>query len=154
MKTRAITYVGLTVGAVLLAAGSAAMAFGPGPMGGGGPGCRGKAGMSWLMRADADKDGAITQAEIEALRGQRFARFDRDKDGVVTQAEVEQAVQERVDRMTKRIVRRFDQDRDGKITEAEFNRFAKERFTWLDLNDDGKVTKDEMPRFGRHKMRW
>jgi len=47
--------------------------------------------------------------------------------------------------MTKRIVRRFDVDRNGSITRQEFNRPARERFTWMDLNDDGRITREELP---------
>ncbi|MCG8562143.1 MAG: EF-hand domain-containing protein [Hyphomicrobiales bacterium] len=158
MGVRAIKIVGLTLGAVLIVTAGAAYAVRGHAMdhgGFGGPGWRGMhgGGMGWLKRADADKDGAVTVKELEDVRAERFGRFDRNTDGVVDKAEIEQAVRERVERMTQRLVRRFDKDRDGKVTKAEFDRFAKERFTWLDLNDDGKVSKDEMPPFMRHKMR-
>ncbi len=149
MAIGAIRLIGLAIGALTLGVLSASFAFGQFGPGHPAMGMQGPKG--WLDRADANKDGAISLDEIRALREVRFTEFDRDKDGVVDAAEIDTAVRERVERMSKRIVRRFDKDRDGTITRDEFNRFAEERFTWLDLNDDGQVTKDEMPRFMRHK---
>ena len=129
-----------TMGAVA----SAAVAFGHG-RGFGGHGMMGHGAKHWIKKADANKDGVIELKEIEQLRQNRFDRFDADKNGSVTPEEIEKVVRARVERMSKRIVRRFDADRNGTITKEEFNRFAKERFTWMDLNDDGKITGEEMP---------
>lgn len=46
-----------------------------------------KGGMMMGRMADADKDGAITQAEFAAAATQRFDRLDADKDGQVTKDE-------------------------------------------------------------------
>ncbi|GBE44845.1 EF hand [bacterium BMS3Bbin10] len=150
MAIGALKFIGLALGAVALGVVSTSFAFGqmgPGPGGFAGPGQNG-----WLARADADKDGAISFDEVKAMRGARFAEFDRNKDSAVSPEEIEAVVRQRVERITKRIIRRFDKDRDGTITQDEFNRFAVERFSWLDLNDDGKVSRDEMPRRMRNIM--
>jgi Ca2+-binding EF-hand superfamily protein len=59
---------------------------GPGGGDGGGRGFGGGFG-----RADADADGVITRAEVEAQTRDRFARLDADKDGTVTPDEMQAA---------------------------------------------------------------
>jgi Ca2+-binding EF-hand superfamily protein len=44
-----------------------------------------------IRLADADKDGAITQAEFQAAALTRFDRLDADKDGTVTPEEAKAA---------------------------------------------------------------
>jgi len=148
MTIGALKFISLSVGAVVLGVLSASIAFGqmePGSRGFTGPVQNG-----WLARADRNGDGAITFDEVKTMRSARFADFDRNKDSAVSPAEIEAVVRQRVERITKRIMRRFDKDRDGTITEDEFNRFAMERFSWLDLDEDGKVSKDEIPSRMRH----
>lgn len=154
-------------GAVIVAAGVGVAQYGAnaaGGWGGGGWGHghghgrgHGKRMTRMLMKADANKDGEITMEEIETLRDERFGRFDSNDDGVVEAAEIEAKLrarmEERLQRRIKRMTRRFDADRDGKITKEEFNRFARERFTWADLNDDGKIAEDELPRRMKHWMK-
>lgn len=69
-----------------------------------------------MMMADANKDGAITKAELTAALEARFAKMDVNKDGQITQAD-------RDARRTQRMDARFtalDTNRDGQISKAEF----------------------------------
>ncbi|MDP4034191.1 MAG: EF-hand domain-containing protein [Pseudorhodobacter sp.] len=93
-----------------------------GGMGGmGGP--MGGAGFEMDFAAiDADKDGKITQAEIDAFRAARTAAIDTDGDGKLSAAEMTTRP------MPARMFERLDTDKDGAISEAEITA-AKERMT-------------------------
>lgn len=70
-----------------------------------------------LRRADADRDGAISSAELQAAQaaGQRgaarWARADLDGDGRITSQEI--------DTVLARQFARLDADGDGRVTSAE-----------------------------------
>lgn len=103
-----------------------------------------------LEELDTNKDGALTQTEIDQFRQDQITRFDTDKDGTLSLEEYQGLW---LERMRERMVDAFqahDDDGDGKVTPAEFN----ERFADLvrrhDRNGDGKV--DQADRGGRHMM--
>ncbi len=106
---------------------------------------------------DANRDGVIDHADRE-LRGKQrrdewFARADADKDGKLTRAEIDQADAARraefQQRMQARQDERFaalDTNKDGRLSRDEVKdkgRFA-ERFDALDTNRDGLLSKDEL----------
>jgi Ca2+-binding EF-hand superfamily protein len=95
-----------------------------------------------FARLDADRDGFVTQAEAQALAGQRsphvrqrtsvrrdpaemFARFDTNRDGQITRAEADAAHAAMVaDARRKRadgLFERADANRDGVVSRAEFD---------------------------------
>ena len=107
-------------------------------------------------------DGTMTRAELTTHINERFARLDADSDGRVTAAEMEAAKAQRAerraarqaenpDRAGKRGDRRgprgerpnLDANGDGVITREEFAAPALERFARADANGDGTVTKEE-----------
>ena len=106
---------------------------------------------------DANKDGVIDRADRELRNKQRrdawFAKADADKDGKLTRAEIDQAdVARRAEfqqRMQARMDERFaamDANKDGRLSRDEVKdkgRFA-ERFDALDTNKDGFLSKDEL----------
>lgn len=110
-----------------------------------------------MAKADANKDGDITREEMKAITDERFGQYDTSRDDLIEAQEVEQfmraRMEERLQRLVKRMTRRFDANRDGKVTKDEFSRVAIERFTQADANDDGKISGDEMPRRMRHWRR-
>lgn len=106
---------------------------------------------------DANKNGVIDRADRE-LRGKQrrdewFAKADADKDGKLTRAEIDQAdVARRAEfqqRMQARMDERFtalDANKDGRLSRDEVKdkgRFAA-RFDALDTNKDGFLSKDEL----------
>jgi Ca2+-binding EF-hand superfamily protein len=105
---------------------------------------------------DANKDGVIDRVDRE-LRGQQrrdawFAKADADKDGKLTRAEIDQAHAARRaeagQRMQARMDERFataDANKDGRLSREEVKegRLA-DRFDALDADKDGFLSKDEL----------
>jgi Ca2+-binding EF-hand superfamily protein len=108
---------------------------------------------------DADKDGNVTQAEIDAAKTARFAKADANADGKLDEAELlaqAQAMQaehmaammERMQsEMPKRIAHMMidlDTNADGFITpdEMQDDRMGK-MFERLDANGDGSISTEE-----------
>lgn len=126
-----------------------------------------------LKRLDANNDGKVSQDEMLAGATKTFERFDADKNGEVTKAEVDakreafrdarkafrevkasdgEARQEarkalreaRIDRMGSRMFDRADADKNGTLTKAEMETAAATMFKSRDANGDGFITADEI----------
>ncbi|USU08948.1 hypothetical protein NF700_01090 [Sphingomonadaceae bacterium OTU29MARTA1] len=140
----------ITLGLVIAASGflavgaTAQMAAPPPPPPGGG-----------MMRADANRDGIVTRAEMIAEAEARFTAMDGDRDGTVTAAERDAA------REAMRAQWRGGNggnrgggprgggmgmrgDPDGVLTRAETVQRAGARFDRLDTNRDGKLDAAEL----------
>lgn len=78
-----------------------------------GPGPRGHMMFDLL---DADKDGTVTRAEATAAVEKKFAEADTNKDGVISDAERE-AMRGRMHDM---MFQRMDSDKNGQISREEF----------------------------------
>lgn len=92
-----------------------------------------------LKEFDADKDGAVTQAEVDQFRQGQIARFDTDKDGTLSLQEYQGLW---LERMRERMVDAFqahDDDGDGKVTADEFNERFADLVQRLDRNGDSKL---------------
>jgi hypothetical protein len=101
-------------------------------------------GWSMLEQFDADGDGKVTQAEVDAVRAERFAAFDQDGDGRLSLEEY-QALW--LDAMRRRMVDQFqalDDDGDAAVTVEEFVAPFARVITRLDANGDGELTADEL----------
>jgi Ca2+-binding EF-hand superfamily protein len=94
---------------------------------------------------DADKDGRVSAAEFQKVRGERlagmFARVDTDKDGRVTAAEAEAAAQ---GGRGARMLKMLDADGDAVVTQAEVEAGSTAMFARADANKDGAITQDEL----------
>jgi hypothetical protein len=73
------------------------------------------------MRADADGDGRISQAEFVARRLDRLTVADADRDGSVAPEEMRAAFQARRAERADIRFQRLDADRDGAISRGEFD---------------------------------
>lgn len=99
-----------------------------------------RGGNAGLLEAfDTNKDGAVTQDEINAARGANLAKFDANRDGKLS---VEEYTALWLDAVRTDMVRQFqghDADGDGQVTADEFNARFKDAVARADVNRDGKV---------------
>lgn len=114
----------------------------------GGPGMKGHGGRmaSMLRYFDSDGDGAVSQAEIDQVRDERFATFDSDSSQTLSLAEFEGLW---LDFMRERMVdgfQRLDADGDGQVTLAEVNRPLGQMVERMDRNEDGVIDRSDFKR--------
>ncbi|MGE0232230.1 MAG: EF-hand domain-containing protein [Flavobacteriaceae bacterium] len=116
------------------------MMGGPGMMGG-----RGDLIRRLAEDADTDKDGKLTQAEIDAAQNARFEKYDADKDGKLNLDEFQNLLTEVMRPMTVRAFQRMDPDGDAAITKDEFDKPLSNIVERMDRNDDGALSRDDRP---------
>ena len=105
-----------------------------------------------LESYDTNGDDRLTQAEIDAARADRLARFDTDGDQQLSLEEFEALW---LDAMRDRLVDRFqhlDEDGDAIITAEEFGQPFARIVQRMDQNDDGAISRDDLRRW-RHGSR-
>ncbi|WP_421592237.1 EF-hand domain-containing protein [Shinella sp. M27] len=105
-------------------------------------------------RADTDKNGSLSQAEVLAAADTIFARRDGNKDGALDTADAGsmkgkghhgkghhgKGGEERAERMLKRL----DTDGDGKVSQTEMLAQATKTFERFDADKNGEVSKAEV----------
>jgi Ca2+-binding EF-hand superfamily protein len=153
------------VAVALMAAlmGSAALAEqGDMGIGMGGPG-EGRGGDRGAMLAemfdsiDADKDGKLTYAEMEAHRKAEFDAADTNKDGALSADELSARAlakfQEKLAERTQGMLDTMDNDGNGSLSQDEMGEGPGMRnFARIDADNDGAITKDEIKAgMQRHK---
>ena len=99
---------------------------------------------------DADGDGLVTKAEMDAAKANRFKAMDSNGDGAVDAREL---VEYRMLRRAERRIARLDKNEDGKLQADELP--DRKSLTRFDLNNDGAVSRAEIDlamkyRGGRH----
>ena len=114
---------------------------------GGGKG--GKGGEHFIEMMDADGDGSVTQAEIDAKHAEKFAEFDANKDGKLSADEFAALEEARRKERHKAHFERMDADGDNAVSADEFGSRSSKMFERFDKNGDGKLTADEMPKRGK-----
>ena len=141
-------------------------------MGGG----MGPAAMLDFAVIDADGDGKLTPAEMEAHARARFAAADSDGDGKLSAEEMQTAAVKRQEenrarkagQMAARMLERMDADGDGALSFEELpgrQTGAERMFSRLDTDGDGAISRAELDkarsRFGErrgegrhHGKRW
>lgn len=129
--------------------GSAALAE-RGGMGMGGPG-EGRGAMLTEMfdTIDADKDGKLSYAELEAHRKAEFDAADTNKDGALSADELSARAlarfQEKLAERTQGMLDNLDNDGNGSLSEDEMGEGPGMRnFARIDADNDGFVTKEEI----------
>jgi len=116
------------------------------------------------MRADKDGDGRVSRAEATAAASERatewFDKLDLNKDGYITQDEINQARETRRGNMEaemkQKMEERFkeaDTNGDGQLSleevQAKMPRLA-DRFTALDTDKNGQLSKEELQHGHQH----
>ncbi len=96
-----------------------------------------------FARADLDKDGKLTMAELAPPAQRRLLRLDADGDKAVSRAEIETRLMASLQRRMARMLDGMDQDKDGTITNAELDAALSARFAKADGNGDGALTLEE-----------
>jgi len=111
----------------------------------------GQAGMMNMFEEfDADSDGKLTGAELDAARTSRFDDADGNNDAALDLSEFEGLW---VNLMRSHMVDKFqmlDDDGDGRVTGQEFARPFGMAMQYMDRNDDGTLEMREMKRTHRN----
>lgn len=115
-------------------------------MGMGGYGDRGGMMRHMFDLADADKDGKVTQAEIDKARDDRFAKYDANSDGKLTLDEFENLLREITRPMTVRAFQRLDPNGDAVITVEELSVRTDNIVERMDRNNDGALSLEDRGR--------
>lgn len=116
----------------------------------GGMGMEGGLGQIDFAAVDADKDGKITPAEVDAFRAAEVTAADADKDGKLSATELSALhmarMTARAEAMAARMIERHDADGDGLLTAAEFaTRPAPQAlFDRADTDGDGALSQAEI----------
>ena len=130
-------------------------------------------GLRMFDRADANKDGKVTQAEFAAARTARFAGIDTNKDGALEVSEMRAWKRTWPSRVRDARFKALDADGDGKVGAEEFVARRKAAFARIDTSKDGAVDKAEFDaafekfrgrmgafhgdgrgKYGKHPRRW
>jgi Ca2+-binding EF-hand superfamily protein len=137
------------LGATLATSALAQEGHGPGPML-----------QEMFATIDADADGKITLAEIEAHRLARFTAADANGDGALDAAEAlafqEAEMAEMLARRAAKMIERHDDNGDGTLSAEEMGESPLEdRFAVLDTDNDGAISAAEAEaaaaRFAEHR---
>lgn len=115
---------------------------GRGPHGGGFGGAR--MGGEVFDQFDADKDGVLTKAEVDAFRADRIRRFDGNGDSRLGLDEFQGLWAEMTRPVQVRAFQFVDADGDGQVSDEEMRRPLDALFARVDRDDDGSVARDEL----------
>lgn len=110
---------------------------------------RGRYWQGMFERYDANKDGKITQDEIDNNRQAWYAEFDLDKDGKLSIVEFEKLWLKARHRMMVREFQFFDTDGDGNVTILEYKEPLGDIVADRDRNGDNALSREDRPREDR-----
>lgn len=115
-------------------------------MGGHGMGGRGGMFRAVFMQIDADKDGKITQAEIDAFRDAKVSGADTSGDGALSIEEFDTIYREMTRSRMVDAFQRLDEDGDGQISKAEMDARFGNVVKFMDRNGDGALSMEDRGR--------
>ncbi|MEL6508840.1 MAG: EF-hand domain-containing protein [Pseudomonadota bacterium] len=130
----------ILTGAIIL---GASLAAAPMAIAEGGPGARGIS----FEELDADGDGTVTEAELDAHRAARFAAMDSDGNGSLNAAELAAVAEQRKADRVARMIERIDTNDDGELSAEELAAMRDKRrgggFERMDADRDGSISQAE-----------
>ena len=97
-----------------------------------------------LLAYDANHDGSVTRAEMEAGLRADFARVDTNHDGVLEKDEVRAVNESRWNADASTASPLVDWNHDGVVDFDEFAATARSLFVQLDTDGDGVLTPSEL----------
>lgn len=106
---------------------------------------RGMMGHQMMERYDADKDGKLTQAEIDQNRQQWLTEADADKNGTLSLEEFKVLWLKARNEMMVREFQFFDRDGNGQVTLEEYKGPLSDLVAERDRNNDGSLGVDDRP---------
>lgn len=100
-------------------------------------------------RADTDKNGTLSEAEVLASAEKIFARRDSNKDGALDTADARPMKGKGHhgkggDQRAERMLKRLDTNNDGKVSQQEMLAGATQTFERFDADKNGEVAKAEV----------
>jgi hypothetical protein len=117
----------------------------------------GMMGRQLMERYDANKDGKVTQAEIDQNRQQWLADADTNKDGTLSLDEFKALWLRSRNEMMVREFQFFDRDGNGQVTIEEYRGPLSDVVATRDRNQDGALGADDRPAAGEgsgERPRW
>ncbi|MFP1631297.1 EF-hand domain-containing protein [Zhengella sp. ZM62] len=99
-----------------------------------------------FTEVDADKDGKITQAEIDTFREAKVASADASGDGSLSIEEFDTLYREFTRSRMVDAFQRLDDDGDGQITRAELDARLANVVKFMDRNGDGALSMEDRGR--------
>jgi hypothetical protein len=102
-----------------------------------------------LTKYDANRDGTLTKAEMEAGLKAEFAAADVDRDGCLKTDEVRTINENRVKDLGSTATPLIDWNQDGCVDFNEFAGTVRSLFTQMDRDEDGKLDPKELNPRGR-----
>ncbi len=102
--------------------------------------------MAFMEQYDTNKDGSLTQAEIDQARKDRLTKFDANKDGKIDLKEYEALWLDAHRQQMVRDFQRLDTDGDAIVTGEEYGKPLGKIVEFRDRNNDGKLNKDDARR--------
>lgn len=97
-----------------------------------------------LTKYDANHDGTVTKAELEAGLKAEFAAADTNHDGCLTPDEVAAINEKRIQEQGSTSTPLIDWNQDGCVDFNEYAGTARSLFTEMDRNEDGKLDPKEL----------
>jgi Ca2+-binding EF-hand superfamily protein len=140
----------LTIVALVAVGGIASVSLADGK---GKHGRHGDWGRMMLTEMDADKDGTVTSAEIDAHEAARATEIDADKNGSISVEELTAHYERmRQKHMAERLAA-MDANGDGTVSVDEYQAAQTWRMARLDRNGNGQIEADEMRFHGGDRHR-
>ena len=106
-----------------------------------------------FSQLDADGNGEVSQAELQARAAKRFGDSDSNADGILTREELLAAGQKRSERRVERMLKRFDANGDGALSKDELPMHGADMFARADADNSGGLSEEEFAALRKHGKR-